>query len=249
VAISVRAANDVFVGTFFCPSSPLEKWCFSPPPGTPRRIMAANYVAISGGANSLFPTGGYNDRVRWAQGNPGTADCCSGGIHASNGAMVASGTHGIEALSDGTSNVYMISESSNWIFTQTNQKKDWRASHTHGWIIGWWYHDKVGQHVDGYGWPNLPNDYDHRTFNFTTIRYPINHFSMPSHGLPDHPGNCGTLGVCYNSSTNRPLNSAHPGGVNVAMADGSVRFVSQTIPNEMLGRFAVRDDRGTTDGN
>lgn len=94
----------------------------------------------------------------------------------------------------------------------------------------------------GQGGGRIGNNADHRTFNFTTLRYPINHFSQPSHGLPNFPGNCGTFGICRNSSTNRPLNSAHPGGVNVAMADASVRFVPQTINNQVLGLSGYRDD-------
>lgn len=252
VVISVVAANDTFIQTFFCPSSPLDKWCFGNPPGTPRRIMAPNYVAISGTATAaavaqttgvpLVPAAIYEDNVlRWAIGATGTAGCCSGGIHSQGGSIVAAGTHGLEAITDGTSNTFMISESSNWIFTQNNTRQDWRASHTHGMIIGWHNRNGPGQGGNRYGMGG-----DHRTFNFTTIRYPINHFSNPTHGLPNAPGNCGTWGICDNSSTNRPLNSAHPGGVNVAMADASVRFVAQTINNQVLGLSGFRDDNIAT---
>ena len=240
--ISTRAANNVFISTYTCPSSPLDKWCRHNPPGTPQRIMAASYVAISGTANgTLVPTTIYNDNIqRWAQGSTGTADCCSGGIHSRSGAITAHGTHDLAGLGDGTSNVLMLSESSNWIYTQTDKRQDWRASHQHGWLIGWRYNNPPGQGTNLTG-----NGNDHRTFNFTTLRYPINHFSFASHGLPDGPsqtGNCGQFGICENASSNRPLNSAHPGGVNVAMGDASVRFVSQTITNQVLGLAGFRDD-------
>jgi prepilin-type processing-associated H-X9-DG protein len=130
----------------------------------------------------------------------------------------------------------MVSEQSNWIYTVGNQRQDWRASGNHGWIIGW--RNRCTP-------PTCGNNNDQRTFNFMTIRYPINHFSQPSHGLPTAPGNCGTHGVCDNSSTNRPLNSAHPGGVMAAMADGSVRFISQTIASPALAAAAHRDDKLT----
>ena len=241
--INMNVARNVSIPAFFCPSTPLQKWCNSPHGGIQRQ-MAPSYVAISGAANVLMQGTGtvpiYVDGLdRWAQGNPGTAGCCSGGIHSQSGALVAAGVHGFEAIGDGTSNVFMISESSDWIYTQSNIRTDWRACNTHGWIIGW--HNRNGP-----GQPPHPNRYgmngDHRTFNFTTVRYPINHFSNPSHGLPDAPGNCGTFGVCDNSSTNRPLNSAHPGGAQVAMADGSVRFVAETIANHVLGLSCIRDD-------
>jgi len=237
VVISTRAANDVLIPTYHCPSSPLDKWCWANPPGTPRRIMAPHYVAVSGTANNtLVPSSIYNENPqRWARGPTGTAGCCSGGIHSQSGAIVAGGTHGLEGLTDGTTNVIMISEQSNWIYTQGNERQDWRSCHTHGWIIGW--HREIGP-----GNNKIPNDNDHRTFNFTTLRYPINHFSLPSHGLPNAPGHCGSFGICDNSSTNRPLNSAHPGGVNIAFGDASVRFVAQTINSQVLGLAGYRDD-------
>jgi prepilin-type processing-associated H-X9-DG protein len=48
--------------------------------------------------------------------------------------------------------------------------------------------------------------------------------------------------VCYVSGTNTPLTSAHSGGVNGLMGDGSVRFLSDAMPLRTLGLLATRDD-------
>ncbi|ADB17960.1 protein of unknown function DUF1559 [Pirellula staleyi DSM 6068] len=227
---NVTQAQNAKIKNFICPSSPLSIWCRGPYNGV-REIQAPHYVAIAGGAANLLPTATYNETRINTGGS--TAGCCTGGHHSSSGAIIAGGTHSLAALTDGTSNVWMVSENSNFVFTVSNTKQDYRSSAQHGFIIGW--RSKCTP-------PSCGNGNDQRTFNFTTVRYPINHFSRATDGLPDAPGNCGTHGVCDNASTNYPLNSAHPGGVCVLSADGSVRFVSQTTALDVIGRFVHRDD-------
>ena len=47
---------------------------------------------------------------------------------------------------------------------------------------------------------------------------------------------------------NTPLTSFHPGGVQVVLADGSARFIQDTIPLETLQRLCVRDDGEVVEG-
>ena len=92
------AANGAVIKTFFCPSSPLAK---GPPPSR-AESMFANYVAISGAANSLI-TGYTETRVN-------TLPC--GGIISGGGTLIPNGQLDIIRITDGTSNTIAIGEQS-----------------------------------------------------------------------------------------------------------------------------------------
>jgi hypothetical protein len=126
----------------------------------------------------------------------------------------------------------MVGEASDFLIATDGSKRDFRSSAQHGFIIGWrstTTPDKVG------------NGGDNRTFNMVTVRYPINQKSR-SGGWPNWPGNCSADGVCENASSNLPLNSAHPGGVMILIADGSVRFLAEVSALDVVGRIVTRDD-------
>lgn len=67
------------------------------------------------------------------------------------------------------------------------------------------------------------------TQNVTTIRYPI-------------AGGVGLTGNTQPYEVNIPLFSAHPGGVQCTLADGAVRFVSDSIDFNILTALADRGD-------
>jgi hypothetical protein len=77
-----------------------------------------------------------------------------------------------------------------------------------------------------------PAAYD--CYNITTVRYPPHYKRVL--GAAARPGCSEDHGI------NNPLQSAHPGGLLAAMADGSVQFVSQTTDLAVLLRLAIRDD-------
>ncbi|HBJ36249.1 MAG TPA: prepilin-type cleavage/methylation domain-containing protein [Planctomycetaceae bacterium] len=96
------------------------------------------------------------------------------------------------------------------------------------------FFDAAGNKIDrrSNGWRGGPwgngagaNDW---TQNVTTIRYPI-----------------GTFGGTGNSNpydVNVALNSSHPGGLNATLADGSVRFLSESIDFAIMTALADRAD-------
>ena len=70
---------------------------------------------------------------------------------------------------------------------------------------------------------------DTRCFNTTTIRYNIGEKNSTLAGVDGQRCNC-------------PIQSAHVGGANVVLGDGSVRFVGDAVDQLTLRRLASRDD-------
>jgi prepilin-type N-terminal cleavage/methylation domain-containing protein/prepilin-type processing-associated H-X9-DG protein len=224
-AAADAAVNNVMIPTYRCPSSVLDEWARSRTNGS--RCMASSYVGISGAvagaSNTIIP--GFTDSRTIA--GSAAANCCSGGV-ANTGGLLPSGTSvKMTSATDGLSNTIMVSEQADFLVTANGTKVSWYGSAQHGIVIG--FHSNN---------PNAGGGGDRRQFNHTTIRYAINRKT----GWPDAPGNCGTVGVCENSSSNAPLTATHSGGVNSLMGDGSVRFLRDSLPLDVLGRLAIRDD-------
>jgi prepilin-type N-terminal cleavage/methylation domain-containing protein/prepilin-type processing-associated H-X9-DG protein len=69
-----------------------------------------------------------------------------------------------------------------------------------------------------------------RAFNVTSVLHGINEKSSAAYGVA---GNCGP---------NTPIQSVHPGGAGVLMADGSVHFLNEGLEVAILYNLANRDD-------
>jgi prepilin-type processing-associated H-X9-DG protein len=129
----------------------------------------------------------------------------------------------MSSVSDGTSNCFMVHEESAHLRDANGQPV--LGSYTaitsqgpHGWTMG-------------SGNNNVGHLYTDRTFNCSTIRYKINQIGF---------GNSGATG--HNTGNNIPMSSYHPGGAHVAMTDGSVRFLPDTLDLDTLVRLAVMND-------
>ena len=81
------------------------------------------------------------------------------------------------------------------------------------------------QEIDGSNTGSL----DKSVFTLTSVRYQLNHGD-------------GSLAGVGEGFYNNGLQSAHTGGVNVAYADGSTHFVSDTIQLNTLKNLVTRDD-------
>jgi prepilin-type N-terminal cleavage/methylation domain-containing protein/prepilin-type processing-associated H-X9-DG protein len=224
--VNYTTANGAKISIYRCPSSTLPDWSFSNPMTLSPGIMRPTYVGLSGAVNGAIP--GYTETRLNTPG--GAAGCCSGGIIAGSGILVPgnSTTLQLSSITDGTSNTMMASEQSDMLFTVNGGKVDWHSGRF-GFLLGWRTATTP---------PAVGNGGDQRTFQTTTVRYLINQKA----GWPNSPGNCATTGVCDNTGSNIPLNSTHEGGVNALLGDGSVRFVSDSLPLAVLGRLATRDD-------
>jgi len=215
--------QDTLIDVFLCPSSPLPKRVSS----TCANSMAASYVGISGAANDAVITAGQA-KVIGANHNRCCGSSPDDGIKSVGGMLTGpdgGGSSGLpratrggrtwdfSACVDGTSNVIIVGECSDFAFEgATPRHVD--GSWPHGWMMGT-YHDADRR----------------REFNLTTIRYAPN---TRDYLLP---------GVKDNHGVNNPLMSAHTGGVQCLMTDGSVHFISENINLQTLKRLALRDDR------
>jgi len=128
-------------------------------------------------------------------------------------------------ITDGTSNTMIVGEQSAHLRDANNniQRGSYDAVTSqgpHGWTMG----------CNSSGSGSTPNT--DRTFNCTTVRYMINQNGFTT----------GSAGTCDNMGTNIPLSSSHTGGCCVAMADGTVRFLSDTTVLTTLQYMACRND-------
>jgi prepilin-type N-terminal cleavage/methylation domain-containing protein/prepilin-type processing-associated H-X9-DG protein len=135
------------------------------------------------------------------------------GITSRGGTLVSHETQKLVAITDGTSNTIMVAEQSDFCRNSAKAALDCRSDFGHGFAMG----------------PGPAGE--NRHWNVTSVRYRINDKTWENRGVGD---------IYYGQ--NRPLQSVHSGGINVVLADGSVRFVSDSIPLQALYDLANRND-------
>ena len=114
---------------------------------------------------------------------------------------------------DGTSNTMMVGEASDWVHRN-------RADTTNRHGDGGWPH----------GWLMGTANSGERHFNLVNVLYTPTKY------------NSNAFGVRENGGRNKSLQSAHTGGFQSCLADGSVTFISENINFTTLKRLAVRND-------
>lgn len=157
----------------------------------------------------------------------------NGSIHSAGGVFPGSIAYPIGAITDGTSNTMIISEQAEWgkgVNGGAYPNLRTSISPTGSWVMG----SKNPRIPKGSGtWSSTgshgaPADTDLRCYNITTIRQPPNIGGTPA--WSDFRA-CNTI-----------LASAHTGGVNMCLADGSVHFLSENIDLDSLRNLADKDD-------
>ena len=148
-----------------------------------------------------------------------------GGIFCQNGMLYPNGWVKIAEVSDGTANTMMVGEQGGLV-TGAGGPWDIRADYHAGW--------------SGFTSTSLPAGWLTTDgpwgAGVTTVRYPIN----AGRDVCVAGSGCDTT---YDGNT--VLNSMHPGGCNVLLVDGSVRFLVQTISMDTLGRLSSKNDART----
>ncbi|QDU76320.1 Fimbrial protein precursor [Bremerella volcania] len=206
-----QAVNEARVDGFWCPSSPLPKTYTQPTSsasqsaGAPAEIevQISDYAANAGCAFKGGTTNTAHSTQFWGW----------GGRLADNGFLPTFLSKAVStqppwygskvdfaAVTDGSSNTIAIGEQGNFY----QQDKDVRASYVRG---GWWN----GGSTDAEGSDMA---------NYVCTSYPINAVSVGWMGTSRNEN------VTYNETAFR---SAHPGGAQFALGDGSVKFIAETV--------------------
>ncbi|MGL4550489.1 MAG: DUF1559 domain-containing protein [Gemmataceae bacterium] len=228
-ANNYTVASNAKMKVYLCPSSPVGETAPSPFAGT--NVSSNHYVGIAGAVNGAIP--GYAESRTYT--GSAVTNCCGGGIGSRSGTLFPGSKVKMTTMTDGTSNTLVVSEQNDYLFTNQNERRTWGAGLLHGFMIGS-FHNADNR---GHG--------DQRHFQMTTVRWQINVKRNWNRG-PDGNGNCAATGVCQNMGNNIPINSAHTGGANGLMGDGSVRFLTDSLALPNLAAMATRDD-GTTLSN
>jgi prepilin-type processing-associated H-X9-DG protein/prepilin-type N-terminal cleavage/methylation domain-containing protein len=223
----------------FCPSSSLPRLIprFQQKEGT----FIATYAGIAGAVE--LTAGGFTEQR--------IATNYRGGLASAGGILFPHSAIRMTDVSDGTSNTLLAAEQSDWLTDTGGKRIDCRSGGYYGFLMGCencpgspnasynWCATNAGAEVGG----------DNRTFNVTSVRYPINYKTgcSPS-GYPGDPDNTtGQNGIGIDLGDNNPIQSAHPGGANVLFADGSARFLAETTSVLTLKLLATRDDGQVVD--
>ena len=136
----------------------------------------------------------------------------------SGGALIMHERVSLRDISDGTSKTIIVGEQSGWCINSEGTKVDCRSDCGHGFPMG----------------PG--SESIQRAFNTTCVLHRINERTYDALGVV---GNCGS---------NRPIQSAHPGGAQVLLVDGAVRFVEEGVEMQILYDMANRDDGHVSQG-
>ena len=177
------------------------------------RMMVPGYVMIAG--SNLHET---TDR----RGQNG-GHCSAGGM------FPGSVARRFAECTDGTSNTFMLCEQSNWV---ANQKNSFRTAFE---TSGPWMGVKNNRLPAGDGTWSSTGAHD-----ANTLLADMRSYAMTT--LRDAPNPRGTAAYMGNVNCNTPLTSAHAGGVQAVLADGSVRFLSDNINLNTLKWLGDRDD-------
>jgi prepilin-type N-terminal cleavage/methylation domain-containing protein/prepilin-type processing-associated H-X9-DG protein len=160
------------------------------------------------------------------------------GVVSDGGVITLGRGQSMGALSDGTSNTIMVGEQSGQMYHNdgrplpvgTDVNSDGRVDNNRGFHMG-------TSHIgfpSGDGSMDAGRNCTHancaRCYNTTTIN---------TRGIV-------TRGLGFNDygelRCNKPLNSAHTGGINALFADGHVQFIQESLPLATLKALVDRDD-------
>ena len=217
----------VTVPAYNCPSSPCPHLREGGnPPTIPCTVQIGDMVGIAG-AIGYQTLGG--EAISDTRCDTLSSMTYAYNQHAWNGVLFPNVAVTMADIRDGSSNVMMVGETSDWGHTTAagfNDPFDCRGMIPHGWLIGAY---RLANQSPETGW------WDPRVFNTTTIN------THPLNSKICDPGFVGNDPSAMNYDNNAPIQSAHPGGAHVLFCDGSAHFISEIINFNLFKLLAVRD--------
>lgn len=211
--------NGLALNFLFCPSSTMPITETVNPGGF--SVTMPSYLGISGASATSTGFAAFPEtRLRVFNACSGV----SGGEMSWGGLLLANEIKRTNDAKDGTTQIIMIGETSDYVLDPTGVKQRMDAGYQNaGWIRGTdCSGTKATYKTAGTG--------ASRGCNLTTIMHPIG------------TRNPGIASGCINLYPNRPLLSQHSGGTHVGMADGAVRFLSNDMDLTVLKQLSTRDD-------
>lgn len=176
-------------------------------------IVGPSYVGISGATNDSTGFSANSCDRYWT---------AMQGHISKGGVLVPVNSIKIRDITDGTSNTLLAGEQAD--FGTNAAGETVTLNSRHGFLCGINENSTSRNCSSGSGQP---------AFNITTLRYAINSTSTALSGVSDISGN---------NSIHNGMFSAHPGGAQAVLADGSVRFISENLNLATLKSLATRDD-------
>jgi prepilin-type N-terminal cleavage/methylation domain-containing protein len=236
-AANIQLAATVNIKAYRCPSSPVPERMAARSGGVAGNplLMNVSYTGIAGSVNTGLATPGVSTTVPAY-----AATCCngSGNLVTDNGILHSGSKHGFANIIDGSSNTWLIGEQSDHLRDPLGRPltASWtsgvaNSSGLYGWTMG--AAIPVNGVVASWG--------DGRHFNCTSVRYPINAIGVVAAGTAGNSAAAATAGVNNDVGLNIPLSSKHPGGILVALGDGSIRFVAQTTAQTVIHAMCTKD--------
>ena len=241
----LTTVKNISLPMLLCPSSPISPKAVSPNGiAAPDWVQGASYVAIQGASNgNQTTTGGLIPGFAETRITTVNGPVAAGGVLFANGANPNVGPKSnLRLVTDGVSKTLLLGEQSDALVDTSGVKHgEWLSSgYCKGWLYGAWGEGtppSLNYTTDTSGWtPGLQS-----TWNATTIRWNINQKG----GWTGYNNGVFCGGVACYMQDNSPLTSAHGGGVQVCMADGSVQFLSDNTTLAVLAQLATRDDGQT----
>jgi len=220
--------GNVSIPVYRCPSSPAPDRGSRGGSNPTNGLMIDSYTGIAGSVIPGFvgATPVYN------------VNCCNGGnsLATDNGILFAQSKVTMTGITDGTSNTILVGEQSDHLRDPNRQPLT--AGYTSGFGPTGLYMWTMGAANTPPGSSGSTGDYRH--FNCTSVRYSINAVGIVAAGTVGTSATAHNAGVHNDGGTNFPLSANHTGGVNVAMGDGSVRFLSNTTDLATLSALCTR---------